>query len=53
LERVIDDQLGYCEGKVVEKPTKIVQDMVAHASTPPFCSLPSLLHSRIQMHGCM
>ncbi|KAG0284659.1 hypothetical protein BGZ97_008095, partial [Linnemannia gamsii] len=36
LERVIDDQLGYCEGKVVEKPTKIVQDMVAHAMANVF-----------------
>lgn len=32
LERVVDEQLGYCEGKAVEKPIKIVQDMIAYAS---------------------
>ncbi|KAG0274182.1 hypothetical protein BGZ96_004444, partial [Linnemannia gamsii] len=31
LERVIDEELGYCEGKAVEKPIKIVQDMIAYA----------------------
>ncbi|KAG0283711.1 hypothetical protein BGZ96_011906, partial [Linnemannia gamsii] len=36
LERVIDEQLGYCEGKVVEKPTKIVQDMIAYAMANVF-----------------
>jgi hypothetical protein len=47
LGRVVDEQLGYCEGKVVDKPIKIVQDMIAYASKSPFCSFSSLLHSRI------
>ncbi|KAK3831899.1 MAG: cytochrome P450 [Linnemannia gamsii] len=36
LERVIDEQLGYCEGKLVEKPIKIVQDMIAYAMANVF-----------------
>ncbi|KAF8926626.1 hypothetical protein BGZ47_002618, partial [Haplosporangium gracile] len=36
LERVVNEQLGYCEGKVVEKPIKIVQDMIAYAMANVF-----------------
>ena len=32
LETVADKELGYCEGKVVEKPLRIMQDMIASAS---------------------
>jgi hypothetical protein len=52
LERVVDEELGYCEGKVVDKPIKIVQDMIAYASKSSFCSFPSLFHE-MQMHSCM
>jgi hypothetical protein len=52
LERVVDEELGYCEGKVVDKPIKIVQDMIAYASKSSFCSFPSLFHE-VQMHSCM
>ncbi|KAG0275029.1 Lanosterol 14-alpha-demethylase, partial [Linnemannia gamsii] len=31
LERVVDEKLGYCEGKAVEKPIKIFEDMIAYA----------------------
>ncbi|KAG0274490.1 hypothetical protein BGZ96_004314, partial [Linnemannia gamsii] len=31
LEKVVDKQLGYCEGKAVEVPIKIFQDMIAYA----------------------
>ncbi|KAG9068998.1 hypothetical protein KI688_009888 [Linnemannia hyalina] len=46
LERVVDEQLGYCEGKVVEKPIKIVQDMIAYAMANVFMG-PEVAKQRI------
>ncbi|KAF9911343.1 hypothetical protein EC991_003908 [Linnemannia zychae] len=36
LQRVVEEQLGHCEGKVVDKPIKIMQDMIAYAMANVF-----------------
>ena len=51
LERVVEEQLGYCEGKAVEKPIKIVQDMIAYASK--CLSLIIFIHCGMCMHAYM
>lgn len=51
LKRVVDEQLGYCEGKIVEKPIKIVQDMIAYASKCLLCNLS--VPCGMFTHACM
>ncbi|KAF9928108.1 hypothetical protein FBU30_002644 [Linnemannia zychae] len=36
LERVVTEQLGECDRKIVDKPIKIVQDMIAYAMANVF-----------------